>query len=262
HPEVALIILDPIAGFYGKANGNDNSEIRPMIQNINKVCQELRVTIIGIVHENKQKDVTAVNQILGAGALSQVVRGGLRFSPDPENHGGLICASIKSNLTKAGGGLRFRIEGVDVVVGNGEVTNVGRIVWGEQHELTADDVMGEARTNSDDKKQMGRPPVEIQKACELITTFYANGPRLGRDAHKVREEAGIGDVTWKKAAKQLAGRGASLDSQAKTCEVCTGFVRRIGAWRWARASSGRSKKICGSHTRSWPQLRGIRFTRS
>jgi hypothetical protein len=52
----------------------------------------------------------------------------------------------------------------------------------------------------------------------------------------------------------LTGRGASLDSQAKTCEVCTGFVRRIGAWRWARASSGRSKKICGSHTRSWPQL--------
>src|SRR6266536_5587370 len=31
-------------------------------------------------------------------------------------------------------------------------------------------------------------------------------------------------------AGSLAGRGASLDSQAKTCEVCTGFVRRIGAW--------------------------------
>src|ERR1039458_3088248 len=39
----------------------------------------------------------------------------------------------------------------------------------------------------------------------------------------------------------------------------TGFVRRLQAWRWARASSGRSKKICGSRTRSWPRLRGIRF---
>jgi len=33
----------------------------------------------------------------------------------------------------------------------------------------------------------------------------------------------------------LAARGASLDSRAKTFKEYTGFVRRIGAWRWARA---------------------------
>lgn len=202
NPEIALIVLDPITGFYGKADGNNNSEVRPMIQDLNKVCQELRITIIGIVHENKQKDVSAVNQILGAGALSQVVRSGLRFSSDPDNRGGLICASIKTNLTKAGGGLRFKIEGVDVTLDNGEVTNVGRIVWGEQHELTADDVMG-GGTEEDRQNQMGRPPAQTQKACELITTFWANGPRLLTDGHKVREEADISESTWKQAAKQL-----------------------------------------------------------
>ena len=60
----------------------------------------------------------------------------------------------------------------------------------------------------------------------------------------------------------LTARGASPDSQAKTFEVSTGFVRRIGAWRWGRASSGRSKRRFGSRTRSWHPLRGIRFIRS
>jgi hypothetical protein len=57
----------------------------------------------------------------------------------------------------------------------------------------------------------------------------------------------------------LAARGASLDSRAKTFKEYTGFVRRIGAWRWARAGSGRSKRGCGSRTRSWHRRRGILF---
>ena len=112
-------------------------------------------------------------------------------------------ASIKSNLTKAGGGIRFTVEGIDVTVDDGTKTNVGIIRWGEQHDLTADDVMAGAGGDEGAGAGPGRPPVEIQKAGELITTFYANGPRLLREAHKVREEADISEDTWKRAAKQL-----------------------------------------------------------
>ena len=60
----------------------------------------------------------------------------------------------------------------------------------------------------------------------------------------------------------LAARGASLGTRARTSEVCTGSVCRIVAWRWARASSGRSKRRFGLRTRNWHPLRGIRFMRS
>src|SRR5664280_284903 len=60
----------------------------------------------------------------------------------------------------------------------------------------------------------------------------------------------------------LTARGASLDTWARSCEVSTDIVRRIALWRWARASSGRSKRDCGSRTPSWQPRRGIRFTRS
>jgi hypothetical protein len=131
-----------------------------------------------------------------------VVRSGFRFSSDPDNKPkGLIMASIKSNLTAAGGGIRFTVEGVDVTVDDGTLTNVGIIRWGEQHEMTADDVM--AGGGDDAGTLQGRPPEQTQLACEKITAFYANGPRLLMDAHKVREEADIGETTWKRAAKQL-----------------------------------------------------------
>src|ERR1035441_6529729 len=64
------------------------------------------------------------------------------------------------------------------------------------------------------------------------------------------------DLKWR-----LAARGASADSEVESFRGCTGCVCRIGAWRWGHAGNGRSKRICGSHTRSWPQRRGIRFTR-
>src|SRR6516162_2264400 len=60
----------------------------------------------------------------------------------------------------------------------------------------------------------------------------------------------------------LAACGASLGTWAKTCAASTSSVRRIGAWRWGHASSGRSKREFGSRTRSWQPRRDIRSTRS
>src|SRR5664279_5510900 len=48
----------------------------------------------------------------------------------------------------------------------------------------------------------------------------------------------------------------------KKSEVSTDIVCRIALWRWARASSGRSKRGCGSRTQNWHRRRGIPSTRS
>ena len=54
---------------------------------------------------------------------------------------------------------------------------------------------------------------------------------VGCDLHtRYQQIAMLDRETGELVERRLAGRGASLDSQAKTCEVCTGFVRRIGAW--------------------------------
>ena len=77
--------------------------------------------------------------------------------------------------------------------------------------------------------------------------------------HDYRNTARSRRVMADAIREAYSARGASLDSRAKTFKEYTGFVRRIGAWRWARAGSGRSKRGCGSRTRSWHRRRGILF---
>jgi len=115
NPDIVLVVLDPITGFYGDVDGNSNKDIRPILQNIAKVCRDTKVCFVVIVHENKRAEANATDKILGAGALSQVIRSGMRFSPDPK--GGYIMANIKNNLGKSGGGLRYTIAGKTVKLG-------------------------------------------------------------------------------------------------------------------------------------------------
>jgi hypothetical protein len=204
--DIALVVLDPITGFYGDADGNANKDVRPLMEKVNKVCHEREVTFIAIVHENKQKDVGAVNQILGAGALSQVVRGGFRFSndSDPEQPKGTkIMANIKTNLTKEGGGLRFQIEGKDVTVDDGTTTNVPVIIWGESHGLSADDVMGSASDASAERKKTGPPPVKQAETIALIREALAKGPRRSGEVYQLAALAGIGEGTLKKVKQDM-----------------------------------------------------------
>jgi len=63
-----MVVLDPLTGFYGDVDGNDNKKIRPMMQNIAKVCQLTRTAFVMIIHENKRSDANAIDMILGSGA--------------------------------------------------------------------------------------------------------------------------------------------------------------------------------------------------
>jgi hypothetical protein len=67
------------------------------------------------------------------------------------------------------------------------------------------------------------------------------------------------DALSKMDDSKLTACGASLIPEAKKITQFTGIICRLQAWRWERASSGKSKMICGSRIRSWPQLRDIRF---
>lgn len=213
NPDIALVVLDPITGFYGDADGNANKDVRPLMEKVNKICHERGVTFIAIVHENKSKDVGAVNQVLGAGALTQVVRGGFRFSSDsdPEQPKGTkIMANIKTNLTKEGGGLRFQIEGKDVTVDDGSTTNVPVIIWGEKHGLSADDVMGSAADASAERKKVGRPPVKQAETIALIRAALVDGPRHSGELYALAEQAGINENTLK-TVKQAMHTAKTLE---------------------------------------------------
>jgi putative DNA primase/helicase len=193
HPKTAVVILDPIQGFFGGADGNSNQEIRPILEAIAEVCRLTRVNFIAIVHENKREGAGAIDKILGAGALSQVFRVALRFSRDPENKDGLIIATTKANLTKTKGGLRYMIAEEMVTLDDGNSSLVGKVAWGEQHELTSDDVIAAARDKEKNKDAGGTKKIDLAK--QMLNEQLATGPKLLRELYELGLSMGIGETS-------------------------------------------------------------------
>jgi hypothetical protein len=197
-----MVVLDPLTGFFGDVDGNDNKKIRPMMQNIAKICRLTRTAFVMIIHENKRADAGAVDKILGSGAVSQVVRAGLRFSRDPKNKpDGRIMANIKGNLSKSVGGMRFTVESKDIPSSAGVMLeDIGYIKWGETHEMSADDVMDEARQM---KKEEGDDDSKLGVAMKIFNDALAGGKRLHRDVHALLDAADISDATKRRAKQKL-----------------------------------------------------------
>ena len=205
HPEILLVVLDPLTGFYGDIDGNDNRKIRPMMERIAKVCRLTGAAFIMIIHENKKSEAAAVDRILGAGAVSQVIRAGLRFSKDPKNKpDGRIMANIKSNLSKAGGGMRFTVGSKNITAYDGrELEDILYISWGDAHDMSADDVMDEERAHKKEAANGDGEDSKVGTAMQIFSEALKNGKRLQRDVHALLDAANISEMTKRRARRQL-----------------------------------------------------------
>jgi hypothetical protein len=201
HPEILLVVLDPLTGFFGDVDGNDNKKIRPMMQAIARVCQQTGVAFILLIHENKRGDANAVDKILGAGAVSQVIRAGIRISKDPNNKpDGRKFANIKGNLSRDNGGMKFSVGSKNVTAHDGKVLQeIGYIEWGEKHAQNADDVMEEERA----AKKEGGEDTKLGQAVKIFEEALIGGKRLQRDVHRLLDAAGISDATKRRAKAKL-----------------------------------------------------------
>ncbi len=207
NPQILLVILDPLTGFFGDMDGNDNKKIRPMMQKIAKVCRLTGVAFILLIHENKRGDANAVDKILGAGAVSQVIRAGVRISKDPRNKpDGRIMANIKGNLSRDNGGMKFSIGSKNLTAEDGRLLeDIGYIEWGEKHGMNADDVMDEERAFR--REAMGAD-TKVEQAMNILRDALLEGPRLQRDVHKLLDAAKISDETKRRARRKLGIKGS------------------------------------------------------
>jgi len=201
NPNILMVVLDPLTGFFGDVDGNDNKKIRPMMQRIAKVCRLTGVAFVLLIHENKRADANAVDRILGAGAVAQVVRAGIRVSKDPKNKpDGRLMANIKSSLSRDNGGMRFKVASKNVTAWDGTVLeDIGYIEWGEKHTMSADDVIVEEAA----AKREGAEETKLGQAVAIFEETLKGGRRLQRDVHKLLDEAGISDATKRRAKSKL-----------------------------------------------------------
>jgi hypothetical protein len=102
---------------------------------------------------------------------------------------------VKGNLSKKQTGLKYTI-------GEKEVDGIKApyIVWGEEHDSTADDLLNAERDTNGRAQNK-----QITVAREFLPQALATGPRLAQELYDEAAKAGISSDTLKRAKRELGG---------------------------------------------------------
>ena len=200
NPSILLVILDPLTGFYGNADPNDNKKIRPMVTKIAKMCMRTKAAVACIIHENKDSDRNAVDKMMGAGSVSQVIRAGMRFSFDQENQpNGRIMASRSVSTATRGGGMKFVVEQVDLISTGGlPLTDIGFVKWAKP---TPDRRSNQRR--AEQMQERAGHSTKLGVAVHIDEKELANGKRLHRESIARSTRRGVSDATKRRAKAKL-----------------------------------------------------------
>jgi putative DNA primase/helicase len=196
HPDVALILLDPITAFLGVDETKDK-ETRPVLESIADAISGTLCTVIGIIHSNKMTKGSAGDKVKGGSSMLGVTRTAWAVGRDPEDKRERYMALIKGNVLRKETGLRFTIE--NKVVDAAQGIEAGYVVWGDEMDEDANDMLAASREKKEggvDKKG------EIFKA--LVQAALADGPQPSEKAiYPLGEQRGISERTMKSALKSL-----------------------------------------------------------
>jgi hypothetical protein len=196
HPDVGLILLDPVTAFLGVDETKDK-DARPVLESIKEAMETSLATVIGIIHSNKMTKGSAGDKVKGGSSVLGVTRTAWAVGRDPEDKTKRYMALIKGNVLRKESGLYFTIE--NKVVDEARGIEAGYVVWGEEMDEDANDMLAASRETKDgsiDKKG------EIFKA--LVQTALADGPKRSKeDIYSIGLQRGISERTMKSAIRDL-----------------------------------------------------------
>ena len=193
--KIKLVVIDPITNYFGKANMNRDQELRAVLVPIKELADRVNVTFIGVGHFNKRTDVTALQRVGGAVAMSGVARAVWMFMKNPEIEGEYLMLLGKGNLTKKRTGLRYRITEKIVTLTDSVTTGVPSIDWQR----------GDATVSADDTIAVMHEPGghKMAQAKRFLIDCLANGDKPSDEIMAEGERKGLKRTTLFAAKKAL-----------------------------------------------------------
>jgi putative DNA primase/helicase len=199
HPDVALILLDPITAFLGVDETRDK-DTRPVLESLADAMSGTLATLIGIIHSNKMTKGSAGDKVKGGSSMLGVVRTAWAVGRDPEDKNQRYMALIKGNVLKKESGLKFTVE--NKVLDESTGLEAGYIEWGEEMDENANDMLSASRSKAEERVEPKDSKLEAAKTL-LLRELKDDGWRLLADIHKVRKKENISEGTLKRARYEL-----------------------------------------------------------
>lgn len=188
---VRLVTIDPLVAFLGPHDTHVDAAVRQALTPLALLAEELRVTVICVMHLNKSAQMHAIYRTGGSIAFVAQARAVFAVTPDTEpGSKARLFLPVKMNLAPAPPALRFRITGTPPAV-----------VWDAEpvHGLDVDDVLRGVHEDDGDAASQTKG----EEACGFLREQLQAGPREVEELLRAARERGVTKRTLERAKKVL-----------------------------------------------------------
>jgi hypothetical protein len=214
HPDIVLIIPDPVIAFLGDADPNKDKDVRPIYSKMKAFGKRLHVGWLFVNHWNKNQTASSINRTSGAKTMVSAPRATWMFTRSPEDPTRYLMMKGKGNL--AGNNkktLAYRIIGVPYDFQDGQAIDpdgVPKLVWDGETDHSTEDVL---KDQNDPKMRHNT------KAEQLLSELVKDGAMLARDVYESGEKSKLDSNQMQRARYKLGYVAARID----------------GKWYWAKS---------------------------
>ncbi|MBY0278549.1 bifunctional DNA primase/polymerase [Candidatus Binatia bacterium] len=114
--DAAMLVIDPLSGFTGRADINKETEIRRIMTPLGAMAERTGVCVAIVRHLNKNVDTTRTYRGGGSIAIIAAARSALRVDPESDEGDIRLLSHVKINIGPTSAPVRFELEGVDDTV--------------------------------------------------------------------------------------------------------------------------------------------------
>ena len=171
-PPIRMMVIDPLPAYFAAGIGNDNVQVRRMLQPLIELAARYQMAIVGITHLNKSISQPGQYRTMGSLAFTAAARAVWGLTHDRDDPERRLMLPIKNNLRPPSAGLAFRIRDAKVEWEIGDVA----ADWKEA-------VARRPKANGS-RATAGRPPLKRDEVahwllgCDSLNPTKNNAKRL------------------------------------------------------------------------------------
>lgn len=193
-----LLIIDPLMAALGtEINSDSDQQVRTVLNDLRQTAAGIDAAVVIVRHLNKQGGRKAIYRGGGSIGIAAAARSVLLLSRDIRS-AGLVLTTTKQNLAAHPPALALHIDASE---------SGGRIVWDGERRVTSDQMLLD--------ESAPQRPGQLEAATSWLTSNLCDATLPSRDVLAATSEAGIQEVTLRRAAK-LIGVEASKQPGSKT----------------------------------------------
>ena len=192
--DFGAVFIEPFYAFTGdKTDTYRDSEIQQIMAPVLEMLERYQTTLVANIHLNKNREASAIDRVTGARGTGGTFRVIHLLHPDAESddRAARVFVKVKNNHAPPDvPGFQVRLQGV--VTNQQKRITAPRIVWGEEDERTADQVL-QAKKDTD----------KVDMAEQFLCDALANGPVSETEIRRQAQRAGYSWRTVERAKKTL-----------------------------------------------------------